>query len=407
MERDAVPFSAVRRLVRVDAPDRLRPRLWDRSAPRDSSCPEFLSTPFLDEALRYLGADAEIADVVRRTAARVRADPRLVRLCLHLKHLFLDRGDYHDHFYRYAVEVPLLGDCAGMLPLLPLLAGIPRLQATHRKLRIPRQVVVDTLLDIPIWMRHNRRAKGRWGFDEIGWLLLHFGGTLYRLGRLEFATDHFHGRVHVFRHRRDGTVVLLSAAGVIYRADGRVDGTNGVKDSRGRWTARMSRRGGAARGHPISLTACALKEPVTLPLRAWQEVLKPGDPILDMHIPAGLPLDESAALASCDRAPAFFRARFPHHRFKALVCYGWLLDAAFQQMLPPVANMFRFQNRYHLYPIRGSDHHSLHAIFGRGFRTIATAPRDTALRRNTANFYASGGRLLGSGGGIWKDHLAE
>src|SRR6185295_13778529 len=127
----------------------------------------------------------------------------------------------------------------------------------------------------------------------------------------QFAVDRFHGRVHAFRHRTRGHVVLLSAPGVVYRADGRVDGTNGVKDLRGRWTARMARRGGATTGHPMSLTANALREPVTLSGREWREVLRPGDPILDMHIPAGVPLDEAAAVASCNRAPAFFRARFP------------------------------------------------------------------------------------------------
>ncbi len=407
MERAGLPFAAVRPVVRVDDPRQLRPELWAGSAPRDAAAmPDFLTDRFLVTALRYTGADPELRAVVRRTAGRVRSDPRLVRLSLHLKSLFIDRTDYHDHFYRYPVRVPSLGEVAGMLPLLPLLAGVTRMAAIHRRLRIPRRVVTDTLLDIAIWTRNYRGRTGHWGFNEVGWLLLHFHGTLYRLGRLQFAVDRFHGRVHAFRHRRTGVVFLLSAPGVVYRADGRVDGTHGVRDPRDRWTARLSRRDGVVRGHPVSLTANVLREPVALPARLWREVLKPGDPILDMHIPAGLPLDEAAAVASCDRAPAFFRARFPRHRARALVCYGWLLDAAFQRMLPPTANMFRFQDRFHLYPIRGGDRHSLRTIFGRPVTRLAGAPRDTALRRNTVNFYRGGGRLLGNGGGIWKDHLA-
>lgn len=405
MSSPAVPFSRVHPLVRVDDPGLLRPELWPRSAPRPGTgVPEFLSVPFLDDALSYIGADPEIARVVRRTAARVRADARLARLAAHLRYVFHDRVDRR--FYRFAVETPSLGDCAGMLPLLPLLAGVPRLRAMHRRLRVPRRVVADTLLDIAIWTHHNRRAKGRWGFDEVGWLLLHFGGTLYRLGRLQFAVDRFHGRVHAFRHRRTGEVVLLARPGVVYRADGRVDGTNGIKDPRGRWTARLSRRAGVIRGHPVSLTAHALKDPVALAAREWREALKPGDPILDMHIPAGLPLDENAAVASCRRAPAFFRARFPRHRARAMVCYGWLMDAAFQRMLPPVANMLRFQKHFHLYPMRGRDGGSLWSVFGRAARNLKRAPRDTALRRNVLDYYAAGGRLLGSGGGIWKDFPA-
>lgn len=389
-------------MVRVDDLHLLRPELWGRSRTR-GGIPEFLTESFLDTAVRYAGLDREIAAVVHRTASRVRSDPRLVRLAEHLRYIFHDRTDHH--FYRFTVEVPSLGGVGGMLPLLPLLAGTPRLRDLHRRLRIPRRVVTDTLLDIAIWMRHRRRAVGHWGFNEIGWMLLHFNGRLYRLGRLQFALDRFHGRVHAFRHRGSGRVVLLSAPGVVYRADGRVDGTNGVKDPRGRWTSRLSRRAGEVRGHPMSATARCLKDPVLLPVREWAEVLQPGDPILDMHIPAGLPLNEAAAVASCDRAPAFFASRFPRHRFKALVCYGWLMDAAFQEMLPPVANMRRFQDHFHLYPIRGSGRHSLWTIFGSSAKHLNRAPRDTALRRNVLDFHAAGGTLLGSGGGIWRDHL--
>ena len=238
-----IPFARVRPLVRVDDVALLRPELWTKSAGRDAG---FLAEPFMRDALDYVGADREINAVVQRSAALTRRDPLLCRLASHLGYVFHERPDRH--YYRFAVETPRLGDCAGMLPLLPLLAGVPRMRAIHRRLRIPRRIVTDTLLDIAIWTRHNRRAKGRWGFDEVGWLGLHFAGTLYRLGRLQFATDRFHGRAHAFRHRRTGAVVLLARPGVVYRADGRVDGTNGVTDPRGRWTARLVRRtGGVAR----------------------------------------------------------------------------------------------------------------------------------------------------------------
>ena len=87
-----------------------------------------------------------------------------------------------------------------------------------------------------------------------------------------------------------------------------------------------------------------------------------------------------------------------------MVCYGWLLDASFQAALSPAANMLRFQDHFHLYPIRGSDGHSLHTVFGRRVERsrLPRAPHDTALRRNIANYYRGGGRLLGHGGGIWK-----
>lgn len=399
-----LPFAHAARLVRVRDHRQLRPDRWEesqRSYP--AAGPAFLRDPFLADAIAYTGVDAEIAGVIRRTAAAVRSNPTLSRLAWHLRFLYYGKTDRR--FYRFPVEAPTLGDVAGMLPLLPLLDGVPRMRAIHRKRRIPRRVVTDTLYDLSIWTRHNRKAHGRWGWDEAGWMLLHFSGLLYRLGRLQFCMTDFGGRVHAFRHRDGGPVVLLSAGGVVFRADGRVDGTNGIKDPRGRWTSAFARSGGATRGHPITVTGAALREPVALPAREWREVLKPGDPILDMHIPAGVPLAEAEAVASCDRAPGFFRSRFPAHRFRAIVCSGWLLDAGFQAMLPPTANLLRFQQRFHLFPQRGSDRSPWSHVFGGRPANLRKAPRDTSMRRNMLNFYAAGGRLLGSGGGIWKDHL--
>ena len=398
-----VPFDRVRALVRVKRDDLLRPELWKRSQADDpGGIPLFLQAPAVDASLRYTAAAPDVAGAVRRAAARVRANPLLCRLSWHLYSLFFRRGDLH--FYKFGVETPSLGGESGLLPLLPLLGGVPGMQAIHRARRIPRVVVTDTLKDITIWARNFNKRHGHWGFDEIGWMHNHFNGRIYRLGRLQFMMAEFEGRVHRFRHRRTGATVLLSAPGVIYRADGRVDGTNGVKDPRQRWTATLSRRSGAVRGHPMTGNARALAEPVTLARREWQETLRPGDPVLDVHIPAGVPLDDAAAVASANRAPAFFRSRFPAHRARAIVCESWLLDPAFLEALPPTANVLRFVLRFHLYPRRGNGDGSLWSIFGRRPRDLARAARDTSFRRNIVNFHRGGGRLLGWSGGIWKDH---
>jgi len=66
------------------------------------------------------------------------------------------------------------------------LLALPALRALHEKLRIPFDVTTATVQDLGAKIGSYRRYYGVGGFDRQGWLVRHFRGTLYRLGRLQF-----------------------------------------------------------------------------------------------------------------------------------------------------------------------------------------------------------------------------
>ncbi|MFF8904344.1 acyltransferase domain-containing protein [Streptomyces olivaceoviridis] len=67
-----------------------------------------------------------------------------------------------------------------------LLAALPRTQAHHRARGVPAEVSRRTLADLGRHLAVHRRRHGGAGVQSWRWLVRHFRGELYQLGRLQF-----------------------------------------------------------------------------------------------------------------------------------------------------------------------------------------------------------------------------
>ncbi len=65
-------------------------------------------------------------------------------------------------------------------------ATLPHTRRYHRKRGIPDEVARATLADLGRNVRVNRKRYGEGGLETSNWLMLHFRGMIYQLGRLQF-----------------------------------------------------------------------------------------------------------------------------------------------------------------------------------------------------------------------------
>ncbi len=136
---------------------------------------------------------------------------------------------------------------------------------------------------------------------------------------------------------------------------------------------------------------------------AWEPVLRRGDPILEVHIPAGGGMTPAACQESMARAVEFFPRHFPERPFVGFACGSWILNPQLHEIYRPgrdgVSNMVLWQRQLYLFPlVNGPDTRSgLTFVFGVPDVDPATAPRDTSLRRALLEHIDGGGRLLGGG----------
>ena len=361
----------------------------------------FLDAHSLRETCRQVYLPDTMAEAVVEAARRIAADPALSALAWHCHYRLIHEGKQRVGVREWWVLTAALDRDAGMFYVVVLLSVTPRMQAIHRRRNIPEEIIRDTVRDLDLCMNKEdfREDFGHWGISPriLGWLLNHWRGELYRLGRLQFIPDTWRDQLHAFRHRTEGVTVLLAGDGITFRADGQVDGAGGVKDESGAWTSSLAITDREIVGHPIHPKAYAIAKPVCLPTDEWQQVLGPGDPAIAIHIPAGAPMDYDECGDSIRQALDFFPKYFPDKPFATLMCHSWILDAQFEDLLPASSNLVRFQQEMYLFPIKGGSEGTVKTVLGRHVKDIKDAPRETTMQRAFAEHIEGGGHFRAGG----------
>ncbi|MBM4048481.1 MAG: hypothetical protein FJ279_25540 [Planctomycetes bacterium] len=370
----------------------------------------FLTPEYVAWACKAACLPQDITQAVLTAARRITADDALSALAWWCHHSLFRVEGKRPEVHKWPLLTAALDRDAGMFYVLVLLSGTPRMQAAHEARKIPADIRRATALDLKrcMTLEDYPQEFGAWGITPrfVNWLMNHWRGHLYSLGRLQFIPSVFRGRVRAFRHRASRTVVALSEAGVRYRADGQIDGAGGVLDKEAAWTSSLTITDHEIVGHPIAPTSYAMQKPLRLPANEWKQVLAPGDPVLDIHIPTGGPMDFQRCGESIHQALDFFPRHFPDKPFVAIMCHSWILDAQFERLLPPTSNLVRFQKEVYLFPIAGSSEGVLRLIFGlKHYKDLAHAPRKTTMQRAFARHVESGGHFRGGGCFLFPEDL--
>lgn len=399
MAECAVKFAEVAGELGLEEHAETLGKQWDSSQRTMPTEIPFLREEFVLWACREVGVPQEIARACAQAAARVCQRGVLRRLAWHLHYRLYVAGDTGwDEVRSWPPLDHLLGEEAGLFYLVVLLSNLPRLRERHRNHQVPEEVTRATLADLSNWLQRGE-GDGHMGITPgvLAWLQHHFRGDLYRLGRLQFQFGRFERYLRAFRHRGQGVVVALSEDGLRYTPDGR----RAHEDHQSSWTARLLVTEQEAVGYPIHPGGRAVCAEVTLPLNEWRPELAPGDQVLYVHIPGGEPLDHEACGRSFSWAREFFPRHFPEHRFSAFCCTSWVLNTWLEEALPAQANLVRFQHECYLFPTLHWPRGMLQRVFGQEEIDLATAPRDTALRRAIISALERGEDLRGGGGGMF------
>jgi hypothetical protein len=333
----------------------------------------FLSDSFISRANEILKLDSIMIHAFISAAAIVREDVRLLELAINCRNQVLDTGADEVKATAAALSTVLqekdeylksvMGGQVGMFMALLAILILPSTIDRYRSKGIDNNVLFDTMSDIGIWMKSYHDKHGVWGLDNMKWLLNHLNGRLYRLGRLQFVCEPFRHSVIVLRNLRNGKVATLSEAGVDYRKDGRVDGTNRIYDQIDKWTACFKQENDCFMGSPLLSSGLAQNIMVHLPTADWRIVLQRGELVLNIHIPEDGKMSPELCRESFFQAVDFYQTYFPEQSYSAFVCTSWLMDPQFQAILPASSNIVKFQKEFYLFPVRSNEDETFFFFF--------------------------------------------
>lgn len=384
---------------------------WEESvASLPATVPSFLTPDEFRASREWTGLGPEWDAPLEEAAQRIVANPALLPLIWHGYRVQYEQTG-QARFGEWPALERALPASGGLFYLLLVLAAVPKMRAIQQPNGVPEAITRATCGDIGGAARRYRRLfDGQFGLER--WLLPWFrhwaDGDIHRLGRFQYMIRPFRGKLEVYRHRQTGWTLALAAEDIRFNREGYNDGTGGVWDTEQGWTSRLVHAQDAVTGSPLSPFGVAVRRETTLSLHEWERVLTRGDTVLEMHIPDGEPMPPEVCLDSMQKALEFFPQVYPNQPFHAFACYSWIFNTQLAEMLSPSSNLVQFQQEPYLFPLPSGGKDGLYFVFNRHEEEfdLATAPRDSTLRRAFAEHLEAGKHLRCGAIFLLKDDLA-
>lgn len=368
----------------------------------------FLDPEWVARTCQTLRFRDEVCEALQHAAAQVAAKPHLQRLLWHCHWLICLSGlDPQVTTWPEFIADP---EPAGpMLYGVLTLSGFDHMRAMHAARGIDLEDTTESLASLETWLLDYRRRQGFWRFPRMGWLQHHLRGHLHKLGRLEFLPGSYHCPFRWYRHSETNRVVALAEDGSLFRPDGQFASADHGEVREGLWKSRFEETLSQVTGHLASPWGHVLPETVILDTAEWHEILRKGDPVVTVHIPAQGRLEPEECGASFRKAVGFYERHFPELNWWAFTCGSWLLDPQFELLDPPPPNLTAFLGEWYLHPYEGANDRGtwerVFDLFGGSEPDWEHAPQTTTLQRAVAAFTKQGGHLRGSMGVIFPEDL--
>jgi hypothetical protein len=298
-----------------------------------------------------------------------------------------------------------------MFYVVMFLSCVPHLREVHRQQGIPESATREILLDLESKIDINIRQYGLPGLNTFRWFAEHVNTRIFQTGRLQFQFSPFRFAVNVYEHVSEGKLVILAAAGQKFRADGQYfNADRRLAPESALRTTQLIDDGSRLQGTSITPRGFADAGELELKKDEWQLVLKPDDPVLNVHIPANTlrngPLTYESCSESYRQAVDFFARYFPDYKYKAFMCETWLLDPQLSDYLAAGSNIVRFQKDFHLLPSPGTNDSGLiNFVFGDNFPGWGAVTVKTSLEAIAVRHVQTGGSWRVTGGFRLKDEI--
>jgi hypothetical protein len=367
---------------------------------------EFLEIGYIDKTNHLLNLSKEVIEKLIEAESMIKGNAVLIEyLTRDYATFFKSRKEIYtmpEHWNRIR---EIMGQHYGMYPIVLLLSGLEDLVAYYKEKGISEEILVDTLSDLNIWIATYNKNYGVWGLEEFFWLINHFRGKLFRLGRLQFLIRTFPEDLRVYRNKSNKSIVVLAEDGINYRKDGQRDGTNKMLHTEGMWTSKLVIGEGFIEGNQIMPKGYAVSELTRLKLEDWELVLSNKDLVLDMHMPEGSKLEHELCGKAIERAISFYGKYFPEINYAAFTCMSWLLSQPVELMLPADSNIIRYKREFFLFPMLSDDHEFHRRVFGKRITDLEKAPQNTSFQRALREHLMSGKEVYEGGGFILREDM--
>lgn len=282
-------------------------------------------------------------------------------------------------------ETPL-GDFYPLLVLMPLIPSVAPLYCSFGFAEDEVKAVIESFARI---IESTKKRTGRPGYTQgyFTWQKKYVKGILFRFGSFNYELKTFSG-AYILKNRSTGEILPCPAKGRFHR-DGMVLGSAGFTDEGGSFEASFEETEAAFIGYPAKNSLISSSSE-TFSKEEWECILRPHDPIISVHIPAGVDLSPETVEKCYRDGLGFIREHFPDFQPKAYYCESWLLDPNLETILGEKSKITQFMKSYVKWPFSSSGKEVFNFVFVGFNGELSQLPENTSLERGLKNRYLDG-----------------
>lgn len=283
----------------------------------------------------------------------------------------------------------LLGN---MLPLLILLSQVPAAYEEYVSRGFSEQEAKRYMSSFCAAIKTVEQRFNIHGINSAfyNWLCVYMKCRIFRAGIFDIEMRTMPSAAMYLKNRTTGETAALMCEGRFHRT-GHVLGSAGFADEEGAFDADFTETEDAFVGHAAK-GGYVLSALTSFPKSQWDVVVRPGDDVISLHIPAGVSMTPENIKSSVDEAMAYAKKRYPECKPKCTFCASWLLDPNFGGLLGDTSKIVGFGQTFLRYPMKSTGIEMFSFVFPGADRTkLEALPETTSLHRKLKALYLSGG----------------
>ncbi len=231
------------------------------------------------------------------------------------------------------------------------------------------------------WLTHYTKARI---FDHMGF---------------NFQAWKWNDEAILLKHRKSGEYAFLMLKGN-FTAQGTVAGLRGAENVPALFEATTEETedafiGYRAAGQRVSTTRMRFEK------SEWEAVLRPGDDVINFHIPRGADFTPSHVEAAIAQGASLTARYYPECDFKYTVCTSWIIDPKLLDILPENSKIAQFIRHFFLHPSGDTAGNACMSYVWPGENApIEELSENTSLQRGIKNMMLHGSFIFWTTG-IW------
>lgn len=341
----------------------------------------------LQELQTTYGAFGEYYDLVVQAAEEIGKDRDLLAW-LNLSFAFCCRATAIEA--RQMPFPPFDGSVArDLFAALVFAAEIPCMVERYRARGFDEDMILRCVGNLwrNIWVCELTQGKIR--LTLYGWLTHYTKAGIFDHKGLNYQPAVWEPKSLVLKNKTSGEFVIVMIHGRFHK-NGLVLGSAGVTEEEDSFDADFSEQIDAFYGHPVK-DGRVQRERRTFLKSEWSALLRPGDDVINLHIPRNTNFDPAYVDESIAEGIALSKKHFPELNLKGVICCSWMLDPAVARILGEGSKIASFSARFEKHPVNDTSGTAcMSYVFPGEHGETETLPEKTTLQRGVKALLLSG-----------------